>query len=106
MYTKKTTGTDKRKCRRTYTEDFKRKTVADYSASNMNLSIFSKQVGIEYTVIWKWIIKYGGNNSQDHSDKPVTPDDIALLKQDISRLKTSVEILKKIVTTRFQNKYN
>jgi transposase-like protein len=105
MYTKKTTDIRIHKNRRKYTEDFKRKTVNEFNASNMTLNAFSKQAGIEYTVIWKWISKYGETNTSFSEDKPVTPDDIVMLKHEISQIKISVETLKKILSKSFQDKY-
>jgi len=105
MYTKKATDNRIHKSRRKYTEDFKRKTVTEYNVSNMTLNAFSKQAGIEYTVIWKWISKYGETNSVFSEDKPVTPDDIVMLRHEISQIKTSVEAIKKILAKSFQDKY-
>lgn len=105
MYTKKSNNISIRKNRRKYTDDFKRKTVNEFNASNMTLNNFSKHVGIEYTVIWKWISKYDKKNSFFTEDRPVTLDDIVMLKQEISQIKTSVETLKKILAKSFQDKY-
>jgi transposase-like protein len=105
MHTKNATDICTHKSRRKYTEDFKRKTVNDFNAGNMTLTAFSKQIGIEYTVIWKWISKYGNKNSIFTEDKSVIPDDISMLKQEISQIKISLEALKKILAKSFLDKY-
>jgi len=85
--------------RKSYSEEFKKKTVSDFFASKQSITVFSCNVKIEHTVIRRWIKKYNAQCGVPipNSLKKSTSEEIVALWEEIATINKTIDTLRNIV---------
>ena len=95
--------------RRQYSETFKREIVDRFHSSGMPVVAFARAVGIEQSILHRWVKKYDRNESDAGNDArsaiPASAGEVAAMRKEITSLRQSVAILREVVERAFRVRY-
>jgi len=84
-----------------YSETFKNETVSRFRKSGLAVSVFARQVGIEQSVLHRWIkrraVGAAAEGSGDDAGEYARSDDVLALRCEVNALRRSVETLRTII---------
>jgi len=98
---------DLKKQRKQYSELFKQETVTRYLASGMPVNAFAKAVGVEQSVLHRWIKRQASDTAEEQSYQNTsgTNGEVVALQREVAHLREHIGILRGIIAKTMSDRH-